>query len=66
MISLKSCHFIPSNHNCGLIASSVGEAMPGAMPASSNVIGVKMDIKPTNLSIFFRAVKIFTFSPDTS
>lgn len=45
MISLKSCHFIPSNHNCGLIASSVGEAMPGAMPASSNLIGVKMDIK---------------------
>ena len=47
MTSLKSCHFIPSNHNCGLIASSVGRAMPGAMPASSNPIRVKMDIKPT-------------------
>ena len=66
MTSLKSCHFIPSNHNCGLIASSVGRTMPGAMTASSNLIGVKTDIKPTNLSIFFRAVKIFTFSPDKS
>lgn len=64
MTSLKSCHFIPSNHNCGLIVSSVGRTMPGAMPASSNLM--KMDIKPTNLSIFFRAVKIFTISPDKS